>query len=350
MIVFDLPFLFVLLGFALLFIFFYRTTKKRAPPFIDYSILSQFAIQKQGARARYSDSPNFIYCIAAVLFAIALLDIRIMEEAAGEVEKASGRALFLVLDQSGSMKQPLVLEEKRGDASFLPKIELLKSVSKNLVENRPHDFLGLVSFARSAQILSPLTLDHTPLLEQLARLQVVAKMEDDGTAIGYAIYKTAHLIDSARSDLQKEKGAPQINDAAIILVTDGFQSPHPGDVGNALRTIGIEEAANFAKEKKIHLYIINIEPLIETEEYAPQRNLMARAASETGGKLFTVVEPSKLQAVFDAIDKLEKSELPEMAPPTLLRTHSLFPIFTFFALLLVGCAFFLETTLLRRWP
>ena len=56
----------------------------------------------------------------------------------------------------------------------------------------------MVTFARAAHVRVPLTLDHSLILKELSNLHVVTKSDEDGTSMGYAIFKTANLIVETR--------------------------------------------------------------------------------------------------------------------------------------------------------
>ena len=174
--------------------------------------------------------------------------------------------------------------------------------------------IGLVAFARTVQILAPLTLDHKLLLDKLGKLNVIGIEDQDGTAIGYAIYKTANLIATTRhfaEDLRgKGKPAYDIKDAVMILVTDGMQDPNPLDERNRYRWMDPEQAAAFAKEQNIHLYVVNVDPEFSKPEWEANRNQMKRAAEVTGGRFYPVNATSKLSEIYKEIDALTKSTLP----------------------------------------
>jgi Ca-activated chloride channel family protein len=83
-------------------------------------------------------------------------------------------------------------------ASRQTKLELLKNATKTFIQARPNDLIGMIAFSRTPQILSPLTLDHELLLNILGRFDIMRLSNQDGTGIGYAIYKTAHMIAAVR--------------------------------------------------------------------------------------------------------------------------------------------------------
>lgn len=250
------------------------------------------------------------------------------------------------------------------------KIDLLKEVTKEFIvgdaadglAGRPNDMIGLVAFARGADVLSPLTLDHRAVLEELEQLKPVSERVQDGTSIGYAIFKTANMIAATRHYAEDliSKGEPaySIKNAIMILITDGMQDPNPLDKGKRLRNMDVPEAAAYAKKEGIKLYIINVEPKLSTEEYAPYRHIMQRAARSTGGEFFMIDQTGSLDRIYQQIDALEKSVLPAEAAqlggyddrPDLFQRLSLYPYLIAFGIFSLLGSIFLQTTLLRRAP
>jgi len=328
-------------------IFLILKAGQRKSPYLPYSHLTYFSTHS-GKKALSASLTFWLFVLAALLFFIAFLDPALVKKkkvaASASVE---GRALYFALDQSSSMKSTQ-------GPSLTTKIDLLKKVTQNFIEDRPQDLMGLISFARAAHMLSPLTLNHDELLSKLKKLDVVTKREDDGTAIGYAIYKTASVLAATRNfgEEERKKGYPSYNiqGAAIILVTDGFQFPNPGDKGKRLRTMGIEEAAEYAKQQRVRLYIINIDPHILSDEVAPQRRLMQRAAELTGGQFFAAPDAKTLSQIFDSLDKLEVSTLPLPAKQIEVRLFSFFPYLIIAGLLMITLAILHETLYIRSVP
>ena len=71
-------------------------------------------------------------------------------------------------------------------ASPWDRVGVVKSVVSKFIDERPNDRLGLVEFAGAPYLVSPLTLDHDWLQQNLETGQSRVGMED-GTAIGSAI-------------------------------------------------------------------------------------------------------------------------------------------------------------------
>ncbi len=283
---------------------------------------------------KFSLFPQVLWFITIFLLILGLLDFkRASTDALPPIPPQSneGQAIYLVLDQSGSMEGS--------------KIDSLKRVAQEFIVSRPTDLLGIVAFARAAQVVSPLTLDHALVLDGLQKIKIVKDPEQNGTAIGYAIYKTANLIAATR---QFSEGRYRLKGAVMVLVTDGLQDPNALDNNNPLRNQDIPEAAAFAKQQNIHLYIINIEPNMALDQYSAHRNQMRKAAESTGGKFYLADNPDILSEVFSSINKLEKTSLPPtpLAPPG----KSTAPFFIFAALCTFVGAVLLQSTYFRRLP
>jgi Ca-activated chloride channel family protein len=277
-----------------------------------------------------------------------------------KVLPTEGIAIYLVLDRSGSMGELISVGRERRS-----KLDLLKQVTAQFIQGNPElgltgrhtDMIGLVAFARVPNVLSPLTLDHKAILKLLSQLDVVKDKNLDGTAIGYAIYKTANLIAATRlfaKDLQGQgKPAYEIKNSVILLVTDGFQDPSLLDKGNRVRTIELQEAAQYALEQGVRLYIINVEPKIASEQFAPQRHLMQSIAEMTGGKFYLATSVQGLAEIYSEIDNIEKSLLPEeaiTAPIQPKRRVSFFPYLIALGMLCLLLAVLLKTTILKTFP
>ncbi len=104
------------------------------------------------------------------------------------------------------------------------------SGSSKFIEERPNDRIGLIAFAGAPSLISPLTLDHDWLQQNLANLSV-ASVADDGTAIGEGI---AACVNRLRMTPAKSKVA--------ILLTDGVNNTgkiSPLAAAEAARSMGV---------------------------------------------------------------------------------------------------------------
>jgi Ca-activated chloride channel family protein len=354
----------VALGFIALWTALHQFFKNHPTPQLLFSHLADLTSNTSGLRVYFSALPRKLSYFGMTFFLLAFLDPHIDRQKELTPEEnhhllsTEGIVIYLVLDQSGSMGSHLVHEITDQRIQFPTKLELLKEVTKSFINSRPGDLLGLIVFARSAHVLVPLTLDHQALQNALQQITVETRPDQNATAIGYAIFKAAKIIEATKSFSQNNESetkemAYDIKGSAIILVTDGFQNPHPADKGNSLRSMGIEEAAQIAKDNHIKLYMISIEPSINASEFTPHRKLMERAAKLTGGQFFTAEDPNELPKVYQAINTLEKSSYSlalQNNIPIRIRSFSLYPYLIFIGLITLFSSILLETLFLRKVP
>lgn len=319
-------------------------------------------------RSHLTSLPAKLHLIALVSLMIAFIDPHFLfprsslsqKQALSQEVPTEGIAIYLVLDQSGSMAQPVMAIGESGRKESIPKIDLLKQVTQKFIKDHPSDLIGLVSFARVPRVLVPLTLDQDTLLKQIAQLQTVTHPENDGTAMGYAIFKTANLMAATRhfaQDLRKNGHAPfTIKSAVMIVVTDGFQDPSRLDQGNRLRTIELDDAAAYAKSQGVRLYVINIDPALSSPEYAPHRRQLQTITNLTGGQFYLVDDNQELKDIYTNIDQLEKGTISQEARVQSLdskKTYNRFSLFPFFILIGLVClltALVLESFYLKVVP
>lgn len=352
-------------------IFGIRWRDSFAPPTLFFSNLDSLKLEGSSWKVSMARLPQWLEYAALGLFLMAFLDprLQVLRQGGGGAP-GEGIAIYLVEDRSGSMAEKSSVEKTRTPSAVPTKIDLLKQITKQFVagdstlglEGRHNDLIGLVAFARIPQVLVPLTLDHQTVLDALSKIQPAGNKDEDGTAIGYAIYKTVNYIAATRSDAhQLSEGirpAYDIKSSIIILVTDGFQEPNPLDQGKRLRSIGIMEAARYAKEKDVRLYVINVEPAFASSDFEPHRNLFRRATELTGGKFYMTASGMKLGQIYAAIDKLEKSaisadkyaSLPKDQQPNRYRRISFYPILIILGLLALISALIFRGTLVKTVP
>lgn len=331
-----------------------------------------------GRKSRLAALPRSLYILSLLFFLLAYLDPHLMvprDQKPGDLGPErmiprEGIAIYLVLDHSGSMAQMVKARSSSGGFEKMTKLDLLKDVTRQFVEGdpsqglrgRPSDMIGLVSFARGAEVLAPLTLDHNHVLDQLEKVNFIQDRKQDGTAIGYALFKTINLIAATRHYAEElvEKGKPayEMKNAVIVLITDGFQDPNPLDKGKRLRNIELLDAGQFARDNDVKVYIVNVEPKIASEQYKPQRNVMKSIAEMSGGKFYLVDSTQGLQQIYQDIDQLEKSVLPEdllakipkSLLPNLYQRYSFYPFLIAMGLGVLFLAVLSSTTIFRRLP
>lgn len=215
-----------------------------------------------------------------------------------QTKSTKGIDIVMAIDVSGSM---LAKDLKPN------RMEALKKVAANFVEGRPNDRIGIVVYAAEAYTKTPVTSDKALVLEAINGIKYDNVLQD-GTGIGMG-------LTTAINRLKDSKAKSKV----IILLTDG--------VNNA-GFIEPETASQIAKEYGIKVYTIGIGTngmAMFPYAYAPNggflfqmmkveidQELMKTIARNTGGKYFRASSNSKLQEIYNEINKLETSEIKEL--------------------------------------
>lgn len=346
MIAIDPSALILLLAFGWL-IWFYMRKSKNKQPSLYYSrvgVLKELDGTFKSACAR---GLPWVGLLGLLFLILAFVDPHL--ERYSQVKRLppeEGRAVFLLVDRSGSMGAQGEKVYQDGEWKSETKLEKLKKVTVPFIKKHPEDLFGLVVFARKADVLSPLTLDHAELISELLKVKPETENDKNGTAIGYALYKTAHLIQSGQAS-----GSPyKIVDPVIIILTDGLQDPNRLDFANTYRTKGLEEAARFAKEKGVRVYMVNMEPKLLEKEFAPNLKEMERATSMTGGKVVFAQGVEHVAEALKEIESLEKSVIDVPRPASKVEKVSFAPCFIAMGLLFLICGYLAGETWLRSLP
>lgn len=378
--------LILLLISASIFIPLWRRRQTFAEPSIYFPDIQSLPADSRSAM--WTAMPTKIFFISLIALSVAFINPLLFIEkndarSSGSPNSATeppheGIAIYLILDQSGSMKENIAVQSATQGLYMTSKIDLFKEVSREFIigdpniglKGRPNDLIGLIFFARAAKVMVPLTLDHRALLKQLDNFDAVGSPEQDGTSIGYALYKTVNMIVAAKHYAEeiiakknnlgmnesKETAAYTIKNSIMILITDGLQDPNPLDKGKRFRNIDVPEAAAYAKENGIRLYIINVEPQMAEEQFVPYQHIMQKAATLTGGQFYMVDTTHTLEEIYKEIDSIEKSAIPmnmnnnPEERPDLYQRHPIAPYLIVIALISLLIAIILETILLRRIP
>jgi Ca-activated chloride channel family protein len=312
-------------------------------PSLSYPTVAPFKGRVKTWIERYPFIPRSLAMLALLSFALAFLDPHILEkESLRDLPPKKGLALFLALDRSGSMG---TLVGQQGKTRF----DVLQQAAVDLIQVLPNDLIGVVAFARAAAVISPLTLDHQRLIDEIGNLSVIKDKNQDGTSMGYALYKTAHLIVELKAFQQEDNSAYKIQKSIMIIITDGFQDPSLFDKGNRLRAMELDAAAAYAKEEGIKVYIVNVDPeTINLPRYLPNRRELERAAQTTGGSLIVVDSIANLSSLLSAIPKGEMSEIYPHGRLDLVRKISFYPYLIGLGLILMGLGIALNETVWRK--
>jgi Ca-activated chloride channel family protein len=244
---------------------------------VEYSDISLAREVARRTRSRIGGAVWLLPILASALMIVGLARPQ-RTESRTEVT-ANGIDIVLALDVSGSM-QALDFKVNNNREN---RIEVVKSVVAKFIDERPNDRIGLVAFAGAPYIVSPLTLDHDWLQQNLERINV--GLGEDGTAIGSAI---AAAVNHLRTTAAKSK--------VVILLTDGVNNTGkipPLAAAEAARALGV-------KVYTIGVGVRGKAPIPVKDEAGATHVIMAyvdvdettlqAVANETGGQFYRATE------------------------------------------------------------
>lgn len=315
----------------------------RLPSVVRYSSLGLVRSQKRSFRSRLAWMPAALLALATLSLSIALAGPR-TGNAVSEV-KREGIAIGMVVDRSGSME---ARDFVRGDTST-SRLDVVKKIFHDFVmggggfgDAREDDLIGLVSFARYADGLCPLTLDHGNLLAILDDIETPTEQSEDGTAVGEGLALAVER-------LRRQEAASKI----VILLTDG--------VNNA-GEIEPLQAAELAAQHGIKVYTIGAGytgfapyPVRRADGRTSLQRVpveidevtLQRIAQRSGGRYFHATNEDGLRDVIEEIGRLERSEVSEVR---YLEYELHYQPFVWIALVGLTLAALLSATWLRRLP
>ncbi|UUY06918.1 VWA domain-containing protein [Pseudomonas sp. J452] len=215
---------------------------------------------------------------------------------------ASGRDLLLAVDVSGSMEQ----RDMQWDGEEVSRLELVKQLFGDFIEDRQGDRVGLILFGSRAYLQSPLTFDRHTVRVWLdeALINIAGPQTAIGDAIGLAVKRLRQRPADSR---------------VLVLITDG---------ANNGGEIEPRTAARLAAEERVKIYTIGVgadpeqsgimgmlglSPGIDLDEAT-----LIDIAEQTGGSYFRARTSEELQDIEAALDHLEPAaQLPTRARPAL---------------------------------
>ena len=264
----------------------------------------------------------------ALIVALARPQLTLKEE---EI-KAEGIDITLVIDLSSSM----LAQDFKPD-----RLNVSKRVASEFVDKRQYDRLSLAVFAGEAFTQCPLTTDRRVIKEFLAGLQ--CGVLEDGTAIGMGL---ATAVNRLKDSKAKSK--------VVILLTDG---------DNNAGYIKPITAAEIAREFEVKVYTIGVgsrgkaltpvsrrsngDYVFRFADVQIDEELLRKIAGMTGGKYFRATSEEALEAIYQEIDQLEKTEM----EVTVIRRYSEeYHRFALLAILFLVFEVILRYTLFRTIP
>lgn len=202
----------------------------------------------------------------------------------------TGRDLLMTIDLSGSMQTPDMVVNGQAQT----RIDVVKQVASQFINNRNGDRLGLVLFGSRAYLQTPLTFDRKTVAQMLndASLGIAGPQTAIGDALGLSIKQ---LIDHPK------------NSKAIVLLTDG---------GNNSGVMEPLAAAKLAAQEHIKVYTIGlgaeqiaVPSMFGTQIINPSKDLdvdsLKQIAQITGGEFFRAEDAAALANIYAQINQLE---------------------------------------------
>ena len=234
-----------------------------------------------------------LLALAAIIVALARPQT---EDISTKTKTTKGIDIVMAIDVSSSM---LAKDLKPY------RLAALKKVAADFINERPNDRIGLVAYAGESYTKTPITSDKSIVLKALE--EITYGQLNDGTAIGMGLA-------TAVNRLKESKALSKV----IILLTDGV---------NNSGFIEPQTAADLAVEFGIKTYTIGIgtngnamTPISYNadgsyrygmREVEIEESLLKSIAETTGGQYFRATDNKKLEAIYEEINKLEKTEVEE---------------------------------------
>ena len=234
-----------------------------------------------------------VLALAAIIVAMARPQT---EDISTRTKTTKGIDIVMAIDVSSSM---LARDLKPN------RLSALKEVAADFIRQRPNDRIGLVAYAGEAFTKTPITSDKAIVLNSLR--EITYGQLNDGTAIGMGLATSVNRLKESKAiskviilltDGVNNSGFIEPQTAADLAIEYGIKSYTIGlgTNGNALSPIAYNADGSFRYGMR----------QVEIDE-----KLLQEIADVTGGKYFRATDNEKLEAIYDEINKLEKTEIEE---------------------------------------
>jgi Ca-activated chloride channel family protein len=207
-----------------------------------------------------------------------------------------GRDLMLAVDLSGSMSD----EDMALGGTTVDRLTAAKAVIADFLQRRAGDRIGLIVFGLRAYVLTPLTLDHDTVRQQLQDSAVA--MAGRETAIGDA-------IGLAVKRLSKQPAGERV----VVLLTDGV---------NTAGMLDPVKAAELARDNHVRIHTIafggygaglsvfGVPIQMPGGDDTTDEAGLKRIADITGGKAFRARDTDGLAGIYREIERIEPVDRP----------------------------------------
>ena len=263
--------------------------------FFSKAIIFRYALVhelKKGKLDSYHPFQKIFYALQMLIFlliAFACGKPQLVDSQSNII--VEGIDIMLVLDASGTMQFQDYSDDKRS------RFDVAKEEAIRFVRKRVNDALGLVIFGRVAISRCPLTMDKKIISNIIKELRL-GEIDANGTMLSTALI-------TAVNRLKQSKAVSKV----IILLTDG--EPSEGDLDPE---VAIEVANKFG----IKIYTVGIGSDKDEEFFHPfygfipkpkvNEPLLQKISRQTKGHCFMARNARDMRAIYDTIDRLEKTK------------------------------------------
>ena len=219
------------------------------------------------------------------------------------------------------------------------RLDALKLVAKEFINDRVSDRIGLVVYAGESYTKTPVTSDKLVIIKALDEINFDGIIED-GTAIGMGLATSVNRLKDSKA---KSK--------VIILLTDGVNNSgfiDPNTAADLALSFGIKTYTIGLGSNGNALAPIAINPN-GTFRYGLTRveideKLLESIAKQTGGLYFRATDNERLKDIYQEINKLEKTEVEEFKYS---NAQEMYRIFVLISFLFVFLEWFLRSTIFK---
>lgn len=272
---------------------------------------------------------NTLRIISIVLVIIALSRPQEISNSS-RTKTSSGIDIVIAVDISSSM---LAQDLKPN------RLEALKSVASEFINDRINDRIGLVIYAGESYTKTPVTSDKEVVINSLTEISFDGII-DDGTAIGMGLATSVNRLKDSKA---KSK--------VIILLTDGVNNSgfiDPSTAADLASTYGIKTYTIGLGTNGNARAPVALNPngsfrfgitKVEIDE-----DLLNEVADKTGGKYFRATDNRKLEEIYEEINKLEKTEVEEIKYSDIDEKYRPFALLAF---VIISLELFLKYVIFR---
>ena len=219
------------------------------------------------------------------------------------------------------------------------RLEALKSVASEFINDRINDRIGLVIYAGESYTKTPVTSDKEVVINSLTEISFDGII-DDGTAIGMGLATSVNRLKDSKA---KSK--------VIILLTDGVNNSgfiDPSTAADLASTYGIKTYTIGLGTNGNARAPVALNPngsfrfgitKVEIDE-----DLLNEVADKTGGKYFRSTDNRKLEEIYEEINKLEKTGVEEIKYSDIDEKYRPFALLAF---VLISLELFLKYVIFR---